>query len=277
MFSPSPLLEALDEVGAAIGTARRLAVFLDFDGTLSPIVASPGLARLPDATREALARLTQREDCTVSIVSGRSLVDVRERVALDGIIYAGNHGLEIDGAGLQFEEPVAVALRTDVGGTVGSLLPLLSRIPGALVEPKGLTATVHYRLVGPEDRDEVERIVRQLVPEDHPSLVVVSGKMVWEIRPRVSWNKGKAVGWIRRRLGLGSDVATAFYLGDDRTDEDAFEEVGRLVTAKVGPAQQTRAGFRIADTDEVASFLHWLADVPRIVRKGPRLEFPSPL
>ena len=85
--------------------------------------------------------------------------------------------------------------------------------------------------------------------------------MVWEVRPRVGWNKGTAVRWIRERLGLRR--AVTFYLGDDRTDEDAFAEVGRFVTARVGPPQPTRAGYRVADTEEVAEFLLWLS---RIVR-----------
>jgi trehalose-phosphatase len=257
MSVPSPLLESLDEVGAAVESASHLAIFLDFDGTLAPIVESPRLAQLPLGTRATLERLARRGDCTLGVVSGRSLDDVRRRVGIDGLIYAGNHGLEISGGGLHFDEPTAVALKTDVGGAVGVLAPLLGRVEGALVEPKGLTASVHYRRVDAADRDEVERVVRRVVPEDHPTLVVVAGKMVWEVRPRVVWNKGKAVGWIRERLGLGQ--ALTFYLGDDRTDEDAFAQVGRFVTARVGPPQPTRAGYRLADPGEVAEVLAWLS------------------
>jgi trehalose-phosphatase len=257
MSIPSPLLGALDAVESAVEAASRLALFLDFDGTLAPIAESPGLARLPSGTRETLQALAGRDGWTVGIVSGRSLDDVRRRVGIDGLIYAGNHGLEIAGGGLHFDEPRALALKADVGGAVGVLVPLLGHIDGALVEPKGQTASVHYRRVRAEDRDEVERVVRRAVPEDHPDLVVVAGKMVWEVRPRVVWNKGTAIGWIRDRLGLAQ--ALTFYLGDDRTDEDAFARIGPFVTARVGPPQPTRAGYRIADTDEVAEFLSWLA------------------
>jgi trehalose 6-phosphate phosphatase len=257
MSVPPPLLEALDKVGAAVEAAARLALFLDFDGTLAPIAASPGLARLPPGTRAVLEKLARCDDCTIGIVSGRALDDVRRRVGMDGLIYAGNHGLEISGGGLHFDEPTAVALKADVAGTVGVLTSLLGQIDGVLVEPKGLTASIHYRRVRAEDRAEVERIVRRVVPEDHPNLVLVEGKMVWEVRPRVVWNKGKAVGWIRDRLGLGQ--ALSFYLGDDRTDEDAFAQIGRFVTARVGPPQPTHAGYRLADPDEVAEFLLWLS------------------
>lgn len=254
---PPPLLESLDEVGAAVEASSRLAVFLDFDGTLAPIAESPKLAQLPLGTRAVLERLARCDDCTLGVVSGRSLDDVRRRVGIDGLIYAGNHGLEIRGGGLHFDEPSAVAFKTDVGGAVGVLAPLLNHVDGVLVEPKGLTASVHYRRVRAEDRDEVERVVRRVVPEDHPTLVVAAGKMVWEVRPRVVWNKGKAVGWIRKSLGLGE--ALTFYLGDDHTDEDAFAEVGRFVTARVGPPQPTRAGYRLADVAATAEFLEWLS------------------
>lgn len=257
MSVPPPLLESLDEVGAAIEAASRPAIFLDFDGTLAPIADSPRLAQLPLGTRATLERLARCGGCTLGIISGRSLEDVRRRVGIDGLIYAGNHGLEIRGGGLHFEEPSAVALKTDIGGAVGALSSLLRRVDGVLVEPKGLTASIHYRRVDAGDRDEVERAVRKVVPEDHPDLVVIAGKMVWEIRPRVVWNKGKAIGWIREQLGLGQ--ALTFYLGDDRTDEDAFAQVGRFVTARVGPPQPTRAGYRLADTAEVDEFLVWLS------------------
>ena len=135
----------------------------------------------------------------------------------------------------------------------------LDHIAGVLVEPKGLTASIHYRRVDPADRDEVERVVRSVISDDHSNLVVTPGKMVWEVRPKVGWNKGTAVRWIRERLGLNR--ATTFYLGDDRTDEDAFAEIGRFVTARVGAPRPTRAGYLVADPEEVAEFLLWLSRI----------------
>jgi trehalose-phosphatase len=177
------------------------------------------------------------------------------------VVYAGNHGLEISGGGLHFDETTAVGLKDDIKAVVDALSTGLGHIPGVLIEPKGLTASVHYRHVRPADRDQVERVVRETIPDDHPNFVVAAGKMVWEVRPRVGWNKGTAVRWIREWLGLPH--AVTFYLGDDRTDEDAFAELGRFVTARVGALQPTRAGYQIGDTEEVAEFLLWLS---RIVR-----------
>jgi trehalose-phosphatase len=272
MDEPLPLLEALDEVGAAVESADHLALFLDFDGTLAPIVESPGLARMAPMPRAALEQLASRPDCTVGIISGRALDDVRMRVGIDGLVYAGNHGLEIAGRGLQFDEAMAARLRCETAEVVEMLAGRLAHFPGVLVEAKGPTASVHYRRVHPRDRDEVERAVRRAVPDDHPHLAVVRGKMVWEVRPRVGWNKGSALRWVRERLGLTR--ALTFYLGDDLTDEDAFAAVGRFVTARVGPSQTTLAGYRISDTHEVAEFLVWLcrvlrfADPLRTVRGG---------
>ena len=184
---------------------------------------------------------------------------MRERVGIDGLIYAGNHGLEISGRGLHFDEATAVGLEDDLAGAVGTMAARLGHIAGVLVEPKGLTASIHYRRVDPADRYEVEQVVRKVVSDGHSNLVVTPGKMVWEVRPKVGWNKGTAVRWIRHRLGLNH--ATTFYLGDDRTDEDAFAEIGRFVTGRVGSPRPTRAGYLVADPEEVAEFLLWLSRI----------------
>lgn len=261
MDAPSPLLDVLDEIGAAVASARHLAIFLDFDGTLAPIVERPSLAQLPVETRTILELLARRPDCTVGIISGRSLEDIRERVGIDGLVHAGNHGLEIDGRGVRFDVKAAGRIRQETASAVVELGERLAHVPGVEVESKGLTASVHDRRVPFRHRGEIERIVRRAVPEEHPHLYVSRGEMVWEIRPRIDWNKGSAIRWIRERLGL--ERALAFYIGDDRTDEDAFAEIGRFITARVGPARATLAGYRIGDTREVAEFLSWLRHVRR--------------
>lgn len=262
MSSPPPLVEALDEVAAGVESAPHLLILLDFDGTLAPIAENPWLARMPTSTRSTLETLARHPDCTVGVISGRALEDVRAQVGIDGLVYAGNHGLDIRGAGLQFDEMTAIGLKGEIEVAVAEMKALLGRMDGVLVEPKGVTASVHFRRVPVKDWNEVERGVRQVIPDNHPDLIVVGGKMVWEVRPRVAWNKGMAVRWIREQLGLGE--AMTLYLGDDRTDEDAFEEVGRFVTARVGPPQATRAGYQIADTAEVAAFLLWLSLTVRL-------------
>ena len=202
-------------------------------------------------------------------MSGRSLADVAGRVGLPGLIYAGNHGLEIRGPGMAFVEPTAAATERRLHEVMESLQHRLSAVAGALVEPKGLTASVHYRNVAPEHRDELAAVVHQAVDTDKTHLVLSSGHAVWEIRPRVAWHKGNAMVWTIRQLGNSANRLT-FFVGDDRTDEDAFASLPDGVTVKVGsPGVPTQARYLLADPDAVHSFLGWLAE-----RVSPRMSAP---
>ena len=146
MESPFPLLEALGyEVGEIAEASSHLLLLLDFDGTLAPIAGSPGLAVAGDDARGPGDAHARRGDCTVGIVSGRSLADVRERVGIEGLIYAGNHGLEISGAGLHFDETTAVGRKKELEILICLLAVRLHHIAGIHLEDKGLTASVHYQ------------------------------------------------------------------------------------------------------------------------------------
>jgi trehalose 6-phosphate phosphatase len=252
-----PLLAALDEVGAKVDAAPHVLLLLDFDGTLAPIVDRPEDARMPGATRASLARLAARDDVTACVVSGRAIDDVRDRVGIAGLIYAGDHGMEIDGPGLHLVEPTAERLREGLHRLADDLAARLVGLIGVEVERKRMTATVHHRRASPEATAEAGRVVRDVVPEGHPDFALTTGKAIWEVRPRVDWHKGSAVLAIRDRLGLAG--ALPIYLGDDRTDEDAFAAIGPDVTARVGPPAPSLAHYRLADPDEVGTFLAWLA------------------
>ena len=114
------------------------------------------------------------------------------RVGLPELIYAGNHGLEIQGPGLDFVEPTAAALIDRLHELTTRLEESLERFPGSLVESKRLTASVHYRNVAPELWDELRQMVQDVVANDADHFVLTSGNRVWEIRPRVDWHKGQA-------------------------------------------------------------------------------------
>ncbi len=213
----------------------------------------------PDRSALLLARLAGSERVTAMIVSGRGLLDLTGKVGLPGLIYAGNHGLEIEGLGLEFVEPTAAATARLLAEVTEDLRPRLAGLPGGLVEPKGLTTSIHYRNVPPEHRDDLARIVHEVVASDPTRFVLTAGHSVWEIRPRVSWHKGHALNWTIRHLG---DCASrmVFYLGDDLTDEDAFASLPDDVTVKVGnPGTPTRARYSLPDPDSVHAFLEWLA------------------
>jgi trehalose-phosphatase len=258
-------MDRLPEIAARIDRAGRIVLGLDFDGTLTPIRPRPDDAVLSDTVRDLVRRLALVPRVTVVIVSGRNLAEVSARVGLPGLIYAGNHGMEIRGPGLSFIEPTADALIGPLEEHTRKLKERLAAVPGALVEPKGLTTSVHDRNVPDEHRDALAAAVREVVAADAGRFVLTSGHRVWEVRPAVSWHKGQALLWILDHLDNDDDNATAdrlvFHLGDDRTDEDAFASLPDGVTVKIGPPDApTRARYRLDDPAAVEHFLTWLLD-----------------
>ena len=241
--------------------SKKAVVFLDYDGTLTPIVSRPELAQISPEMKGIVGALSER--CPVAVVSGRARTTVKEFVRLDNVIYAGSHGLEIAGppsAGLRLK--VGEEFRKELEMVYRGLSAALSDIPGVLVQQSGYTVPVHYRLVHPSQIPVVERIVSEEL-RDHPNIRRSRGKMVFEIRPDIAWDKGKAVEWIRERLGLSSDNAIAFYVGDDTTDEDAFSalhdgDVGILVAET---PRETKARYLLKDPSEVGQFLQGLIDI----------------
>ena len=237
---------------------RMPAVFLDYDGTLTPIVEHPEDAHLADASRSALIRLAQL--CPVAIVSGRDMPDVRGMVAVDDLIYAGSHGWDIDGPDIRVE------YRGD------EFLPLLDdaeddlrqradAVTGARVERKRFAIAVHYRQVPDDHVPRIEEAVRS-VATTRPKLRVTGGKKILELRPALEWHKGTAVNWLLDTLGLTGDEVVPMYLGDDETDEDAFRALpGHGIGIVVAPEHQTAADYVLADADQVREFLEMLADM----------------
>ena len=239
----------------------RLVLLLDFDGTLAPIVERPELAAMPAATRAALDRLMALPGVEAAVVSGRGLADVRERAAIPGIAYAGNHGMEIEGAGLHRMHPEAVAARPALEAAARRIEPELAGIPGAFLEDKGMTLSIHFRQSPAEHHDDVRLAVESGAGE---GLRVTSGKMVLEVRPRVEWDKGKAVLFLLNQM-RPPPGAPVLYLGDDRTDEDAFRALASLGGAHEGvligdPASETAARSYLRDPAEVGALFAALAE-----------------
>jgi trehalose 6-phosphate phosphatase len=254
---PQPLFENLPHIASSIRTASYIFLSLDFDGTLAPIVGHPDLASMPQESRKALRILDATRRCSVAIISGRALPDLRERVRMDDIIYAGNHGLEITGPGMHFIEPTA-ALRVDALEEIARHLHVrLSHIPGVEVESKVLTASIHFRRASEGKMDEIHRTVQDAVTPVVELFQVTQGSQVFEIRPRVNWHKGLAIRWIREALGRRD--AMAVYVGDDLTDEDAFAALPEGITVSVGRSNATCARYYIELQESVQEFLRWMA------------------
>jgi trehalose-phosphatase len=254
-----PLYEHSTAVAARVTVASHLLLGLDFDGTLTPIVAVPSQAALTNETRQIVTTLAAQPDTSIAIVSGRRLDEVRSLVGIDGLIYAGNHGLEIRGPAVSFTEPTAANLQRPLGWLAAALERGLAQIPGAVVENKALTVSVHYRQVEPAKVEEVIRHVHAAAAVRPDWFRTTMGNQVLEVRPRVDWHKGTAVRWIAGQLGKPD--ALILYMGDDATDEDAFQTLIDGITIKVGAAGDTAAHYHVDSPAAAAEFLAWLASV----------------
>ncbi len=254
---PSPLQDE-SEVPARL-RGRTPAVFLDYDGTLTPIVQRPELAVLAGSTKEALTRLAER--WPVAIVSGRDLSDVRSMVGIQGITYAGSHGFDIEAPDGRTQQRGTEYL-PDLDAAERELRLLLRAVPGGWVERKRFAVAVHYRQVAESLIPEVERHTADTAAK-HLRLRRTGGKKVFELRPDIDWDKGKALTFLLQVLDLDRPDVLPMYIGDDETDEDAFDALQALglgiVVAEAEDERPTAADLRLADPDEVRVFLDRLA------------------
>jgi alpha,alpha-trehalase len=234
---------------------KRLAIFLDYDGTLTPIVSRPDLAILAESMRTVLKRLAAQR--TVAIVSGRDRQDVAKLVGLDDLVYAGSHGFDIAGpGGLNMQHEKAGGCIEALDEAQRELEKEVGSFPGILLERKRYGLAVHYRNADPGTVGSIEAAVDQVV-STRPRLMKKGGKMVFELRPNMDWDKGKAVKWLLEALKLDAPGVLPIFVGDDLTDEDAFRELqNRGVSILVGrPEHRTYARHALRDPDEVERFL----------------------
>ena len=219
------LFEHWNEFSAAVRAAPHLLILSDYDGTLTPIVGRPADAVLPAAAREKLFSLAHKPGVSAGIISGRALDDLRALVAIDGIYYAGNHGLEIAGPGLSLVSEAAAGAKTLIKDIAARLAAAPGKTAGVIIEDKGLSLSLHYRLVAESEVNAVKEAFRQLAAPlvKEGKIRVTTGKKVLEVRPPIDWDKGKAVEAITREIKalLRLDSVLTVYLGDDNTDEDA--------------------------------------------------------
>jgi alpha,alpha-trehalase len=252
----------IDSVWAHEGSLRERitqatpALFFDFDGTLTPIVDDPDAARLAPATRLKLAKLAER--CALGIISGRDLDDLRRRIDLGTVHLAGSHGFDIAGpagSGLRLQKGQEFV--SDLDETEARLRQAFCDLSGVVVERKKFSIAVHHRAAGQEDAARIAASIGEEVAT-RKRLSMSGGKKVFQIQPNVDWHKGRAVCWLLREMGLDRPGVLPLYIGDDTTDEDAFEALagnGIAIVVRDGESNASLASYTLDDTADVERLL----------------------
>ncbi|CAD5180702.1 unnamed protein product [Musa acuminata subsp. malaccensis] len=270
---PSALSVFEDIVAASKG--KQIVVFLDYDGTLSPIVDDPDRAFISNAVRSTVRDVARH--FPTAIVSGRRRDKVFSFVRLRELYYAGSHGMDIKGPTKRTKHTKAKT-KAVLFQPATEFLPMIDEVYKALMEKTKLiqgsrvennifTLSVHFRCVDEKIWSSLAELVRSVL-KDYPKLRLTMGRKVLEIRPSIKWDKGKALEFMLESLGL-ADSGNVFpvYIGDDRTDEDAFkvlhgrrQGLGILVSEVI---RETSARCSLRQPAEVQKFLRRLVEWKR--------------
>ncbi|MFS7925050.1 putative trehalose-phosphatase [Helianthus anomalus] len=261
-------LETFDEM-IVRAKGKKIVVFLDYDGTLSNIVPNPDEAFMSKKMRRVVSEVAR---CfPTAIISGRSRDKVYGFVKLDDIYYAGSHGLDI-AAPFQCqnrpvdkngEEVVRFQPAQIYQPLIYKILDVLKEetndIKGVMLENNKFCVSVHFRHVSDKDFPVLEEVVKSLV-DDLGEFRLSEGKKVFEIRPDIEWDKGHALEYLLETLGYGSSKdVLPIYIGDDRTDEDAFKAIkkrgkGYSIVVSTSP-KDTMASYSLRSPSDVKKFL----------------------
>jgi trehalose-phosphatase len=252
MPAPRHLFADWDVIRSRFSRASRVALFLDFDGTLAPIRSRPESVSLAGSVRNLLKRITQSGAC-VAVITGRGLADVRRRVNLGGVWYAGSHGyFLLDPKGRRYSL-LTKQQHTNIQSVLRSIRPALCSIPGIQIEPKDATISVHYRRAKPSAVRSALVLVHQAVKSNR-GLKLMHGKKIWEILPAARVNKWTAARFILRKQFSSRRGLLLFYLGDDTTDEAVFRKM-KGISVVVGKKKATAARYFLRSHLEVKQFL----------------------
>ena len=203
---------------------------MDFDGTLAEFQIDPDAVLLTPARQILLHTLSERADLSAGIVSGRRINDLRLRVPADpSFFFAGLHGLEIEGPGLRFAHNAASIAAPAVNLLAKDLRRAVRPLPGVFVEDKTYSVVLHTRGASKADRLHATTRFNALAAPflSEGTLRLQPGDNILELLPNVDWAKGDAVRAIMRHVEVETrEVVWPVYIGDDATDEDAFEQIG---------------------------------------------------
>lgn len=232
-------------------------LLLDFDLTLSPLAKNPTDAILPDDTRILLKKLSKY--IHIAIITGRTIKDIKKRIKLNNITYIGNHGLEYEVKSITRNISLSNLSKQGLKDIKNKFLNIKRKYTGVIIEDKKLTLALHYRLLFPQDKAaflaDIKKIIAGLKKY---SLRGILYKKTLEVRPEVKENKGTASLFMLKKFGNHQQV---IYVGDGKTDEDAFRVLSQGITIRVGKSKHSVAKYYVRNTIEVKKFLLWLLSI----------------
>jgi trehalose-phosphatase len=253
------LFTSLEKILKQIKTASHSILFLDYDGTLVPICKEPSLAQLSSDTKKVLRDLSLNPLFSVGIISGRSLREIRKLVGIAHLFYAGNHGFEMVFQNRVWTHPALKVFIPELKKVARGLHDRTREIDGMYIENKKITVSIHYRNVTDQSPGRILGIIAQVVEPFSQHFMVARGKKVFEVRPRIDWDKGKAVEELTHLCALPRKPLK-IYIGDDQTDEDAFGVLAQEdISIRVGYKKGSAARYFCRGSSEVVTFLKKLA------------------
>jgi trehalose 6-phosphate phosphatase len=248
-------LDIWNNISGKLHSASEIELFLDYDGTITPIRSTPEEALLSPDTIHLLERLIQLPGLRLTIVTGRSMKDIRRLIPFENIGFIANHGFHIYQNREEWIHPDAVSTHQTLHQLHTILQTVLNKFKNAYLEDKQFTLSLHYRNVSIQDQIIFKEMARKTIWEFDPKLVITEGKEVLEVRPPVDWGKGYAVMEILK-MPQHDTHALQMYIGDDTTDEHAFQVLQQsAITIHVGKTSRTFAQYYVNDVDEVLQIL----------------------
>jgi trehalose-phosphatase len=244
-----------NKIAKRLRSAPKIALFLDYDGTLTPIRRTPPAAVLSPEAEQILKNLLQLPNVRTTIVTGRSMEDIRRLIPLEGIGFAANHGFHILQDNKEWIHPDAVSLIQLLSRLHAILRHTLESFPAVYVENKQFTLSIHYRNIPIHQVKTVQSLALKTIHSYDSSLIITRGKKVLEVRPPISWGKGNAVLEILK-TAHGSKRQLPLFLGDDTTDEDVFQVLKKTgITIRVERSSKTVAQYYVRNVDDVLILL----------------------
>lgn len=234
---------------------KNIFLFLDFDGTLTPIIKDPTKSLVSDELLLVLKNLASK--INIGIISGRDLEDLNKRVPLKNLYLSGSHGIEIKGPSLHFIYPLAKSYK-NLLDEIFSKVEKKIKFKGVILEKKKFSFAFHFRGVDKTKRSAVKKNFSQVITNFLDNRIKIQkGKMVIEVLPSIDWNKGEAIIYLQEKLDKSS---LPIYLGDDLTDETAFRVLkDRGVTIRIGYSNRSAAKFYLKSQKEVFKLIKLLS------------------